>query len=583
MADIRTGSFDGAASEGRQRGARGWAHFDPTILIAGALALVLIVLVANPLLRLVYESVTDAKTGALTFANYIAAFSRPRYVQAFINALQLGAAAAAMAALMGVPLAWAVSRTDMPGRGLTHLSVLAAFIIPPFLGAIGWILLAGPNAGWLNRAWVFVTGAESGPFDIFTFTGLAMVIAIYSFPLIYIFANSAFDLISAEMEEAASILGAGAFRTTLLITLPLALPAILGGAILIFLEALALYGTPALIGIPARYNVITTQLAAFFEHPIRLEVAAAFSMPLVAITVALIGVQRLVLGRRGFVTVGGKGGERRRMKLGPWRWALFAYALLVSLLSVLLPLLVLLQTAFAKAWARGLALDNLTLANFHFIFFQQFTVRESMWNTVVYATATATVCTLLGVGVAYVVQRRVLPFAAGLGFVTLAPFAVPGIVLAICFYAAYAGPPLSLYGTGLLIVLAFVTRFLPIAFTTASAGIRGVHPELEEAVRILGGTRMLAVRRVVMPLLKKTLLGGWVLVFIVSTRELSTAVFLSGPQTRVISVLTLDLSEQGQYEVLAAMGVMLLVITTTVVGIGMKLLGRDFMLRRGVS
>jgi iron(III) transport system permease protein len=247
---------------------------------------------------------------------------------------------------------------------------------------------------------------------------------------------------------------------------------------------------------------------------------------------------------------------------------------------VLLPLVVLLQCAFAKAWGRGASLDNLTLYNFYHIFFEQLTVRQSMWNTFSYAAVTATFCCAFGFGVAYIVQRRLLPLTPVLSFLALAPVIIPGIVLAICFYAAYAGTPFYLYGTSLIIIVAFITRFMPIAFVTVGSGIRSINPELEEAVRILGGNRLMVLRRVVAPLLKKTLLGAWILTFVLATRELSTAVFLSGPETRVISVLTLDLSEQGRYEILAAMGVVLLFVTTAVVLAGMSVLGRDFMLRR---
>lgn len=553
---------------------------DPMTLVWIAVAVVLAALVVNPLARLVIDSFQAPRTGGWTLANFVAAFGRPRHIQAFVNTIQLAAAVAAIAGLMGVPLAWAVSRSDMPWRGFMHLNVIAAFIIPPFLGAIGWILLAGPNAGWLNRAWMFVTGADAGPFNVFTFWGLAFVIAIYVYPLVYIFTSSALDLISSDMEEAAAIHGAGTLRTTLLVTLPLALPAILGALIIVFLEAMALYGTPALIAIPARFNVVTTQLGVFFEHPLRVEVAAAFSLPLVGITIVLLMLQRMILARRGYVAVSGKGGERRRVRLKAWRWPMFAYACAISAVSVILPLVVLLQTSFARAWGQGLSLGNLTLENFNHILFEQMTVRQSIWNTFSYSALTATACCVLGFAVAYIVQRRLLPGGAILTGLTMAPFAVPGIVLAICFYAAYAGPPFQLYGTGTLIVIAFITRFVPISFVTATSGVRGLHPELEEAARILGGSRLTVVTRVVLPLLKKTMLGAWILIFIICTRELSTAIFLSGPESRVISVLTLDLSEQGRYEILAAMGVVLLIVTTAVVGIGMKLLGRDFMIRR---
>ena len=554
--------------------------FDSMVILWIMLALLLMFLVINPLCRLIIDSFRQIGGTDFTLANYVAAFSRARHIQAVINTLWMASFASLIAVAMAVPLAWAVSRTDMPGRGWAHASVIAAFIIPTFLGAIGWMLLAGPNAGWLNRIFVGVFGTATGPFNIFSFSGLCFVIGIYAFPLIYVFTRSALDLISTEMEEAAAVHGAGTLRTMLKVTLPLALPAILGGFILVFLEATALYGTPALIAIPARFNVATTQLATFFEHPLRVEVAAAFSMPMIGVTILLLWVQRLMLSNRSYVSVSGKGGDRRLVRLGPWKWLLAAYALLISLVTVLLPLLVLLHCAFAKAWGQGASISNLTLENFHHIFFEQLTVRQSMWNTFSYAAVTATACCTLGFGIAYIVQRRLLPLTPVLSFLTLSPVIIPGIVLAICFYSAYAGAPFYLYGSSAIIMVAFVTRFLPIAFVTVGSGIRSINPELEEAVRILGGNRLMVLRRVVAPLLKKTILGAWILTFVLATRELSTAVFLSGPETRVISVLTLDLSEQGRYEILAAMGVVLLVVTTVVVLAGMRVLGRDFMLRQ---
>lgn len=553
---------------------------DPSVWLFGALVVVLVLLVANPILRLVWDSFHTAD-GQWSLQSYVQALGRGRNLQALLNSLYLGVAVTAIALALGVPLALAVSRTNMPGRGFTHLSVLAAFVMPNFLGAIAWILLAGPNAGWLNRLVVELTGLQKGPFNIFSFWGLAFVIALYTYPLIYVFTKSALDLVSTELEDAASIHGAGKFQTMARVTLPLVLPSIIGAAILIFLEAIALYGTPALIAIPARINLATTQIVSFFQYPLQVEQAAAFSMPILLLTIVMLMLQRRLLARRGYVSVSGKGGERRPFDIGWWKWLLLAYSGLVALLSVVMPLAILLLASVSKAWGKGLALDNLTFDNFYGIFFEQLTVRAAILNTVLYSGATALVCVGMGICIAYATQRRITPFPVFVQFLALAPVAVPGLILAIGLYAAYAGPPFSLYGMGVLIVIAFTTRFLPIAVAASSAGVRALNPELEEAVRILGGSRITVLTRVVAPLLKKTLLGAFVLVFVICTKELSTAVFLTGPGSRVVSVLTLDLSEQGNYETLAAMGVVLVVIVTVVVAIGMKLAGRDFMLRRG--
>ena len=558
-------------------------RFDPLILLWIVLAAALTFLVVNPLLRLIITSLEAADTGAWTLANYVSAYGRPRYLQALYNSLMLGGAVTVLCLVFALPIAWAVSRTDMPGKGAIRLLVLGAFITPPYLGAIGWILLAGPNAGWLNRAWMGLTGATEGLFDIYSFAGLTFIIAIYSFPYLFIFTSSALDVVSSEMEDAANILGAGTIRTMARITLPMVLPAIIGGAIVTFLETIALFGSPALIAIPARFNVVTTQLLQFFSPPVRTEVAAAFAIPLLLITVLLFALQRRLISRKGFVAVTGKGGERRLIELGPWRWVMLGYAFLVLSMSVLLPYAALSQAALSRAWGRGWRLDNLTLHNFSYLLFEHATAGRSVLNSFVYAFSAACLAIFLSLAIAYIVARRLLPFAGVLGFLAMAPFVVPGIVLAIAFYAAYAPPPLALYGTGLILILAFTTRFLPIGFANASAAMRGINPEMEEAVRILGGGRLLAVRRVLAPLMKRSMIGAWLLVFIPVTRELSTAMFLYGPNTRTMSVMLMDLSEEGNFENLAALGFMLLAATIVIVGVGSRLVGGDFMMRRDRS
>ncbi|MDQ6680880.1 MAG: ABC transporter permease subunit, partial [Pseudomonadota bacterium] len=226
-------------AELRARG--GLRRLDLSLLVFGLLLATLLVLVVNPLARLVWDSLHSA-TGDWSLHNYADTLGKARPVKAMLMSMGLGGAVTVIALALGVPLALGVSRTNMPARGYTHLSVMAAFVMPPFLGAIAWILLAGPNAGWLNRAWLAVFGGEHGPFKVFSFWGLAFVIALYAFPLVYVFTRSALDLISSEMEEAAAIQGAGKLMVLRKVTLPLALPAMLGAAILVFLESVALYG-----------------------------------------------------------------------------------------------------------------------------------------------------------------------------------------------------------------------------------------------------------------------------------------------------------------------------------------------------
>ena len=297
-----------------------FAWLEPSMALWLVLIAVLIFLIASPVLRILVSSLQEPETGRFTLANYVTAYGSWRHIAALVNSLELGLGVALLAGLFGVPIAWAISRTDMPAKGFVRLMVFGAFITPPYLGAIGWILLAGPNAGWLNKLWMAMTGAGHGIFNVYSMPGLIVVVAVTSFPYVFVFVNSALDLVSSEMEDAANILGAGTLKTTLRVTLPLVVPAIVGGLIVSFLEAIALFGAPALIALPARFHVVSTQLWEFFESPVRVEEAAAFALPLLIITVLMFWLQRAIIGRRGYAAVTGKGGERRMIRLGAWRW-----------------------------------------------------------------------------------------------------------------------------------------------------------------------------------------------------------------------------------------------------------------------
>lgn len=555
-------------------------RFQPSSLVLLFFVAILFVLIVAPMSMLVIKSFTHPETGGFTLQNYLAAYGTPHHVRALVNTLYMAVCVVALSLILAVPLAWACTRTDMPGRTFVRVGVFGAFLIPPYLGGVGWILLAGPNAGWLNQIWTWLTGDVEPIVNIFSFEGLVLVMAINLYFTIFVLVSAAFEMLNSEMEDAANILGAGPIRTALKVTFPLVLPSILGSALLTFLVSMALYGVPALISIPARFPVVVIQLSEFFTFPLRIEVAAAYSIPLLMITAGLLYLQKRILSRKGYASVTGKGGERRLVKLGRWRWVMFGYSFFVVSISVVMPLFVLLMAAFSVSWVRGLTWGNLTLQNFQYVLFEHTTSQKALISSVGLGATAATVAIVLALAIAYIMQRRLVPFSGVLGFLCMSPFVIPGIVLAIAFYAVYALPPVSLYGTYLILALAFTTRFLPIAYTTGSAGVSAIHYEMEDAVRILGGGRLIAIRKVVAPLLKRTLAAGWLLIFVPAAQELSTAIFLIGPHTRVVSVVLLDMSQEGQMEQLAALGSMLLLLVTAVVLIGLRLLGRDFMMRR---
>jgi iron(III) transport system permease protein len=529
-------------------------------------------MVTVPLLWILVAAVHADNDNRLTLSNFVEVFSQSIYLHPIQNSLLLATLVAVVACATGTLLALAISRTDMPGRSLIRALVFAAFVTPSFLGATAWIFLAAPNSGWLNRGWVALVGTARGPLNIYSLGGAIFVIALYSYPYVFAFVSSALELVPSDMESTAALLGANWFQTATRITLPLVRPAIIAGALVSFLEALAEFGTPAFLLIPARQQVITTQLYLFFQFPTHPNLAAAYAIPLLVVTASLFYVQQRLLRRGRFTTVGGKGSARRPFRLGRWRWPVAALCAIPPLLSLILPYGALLATSLSRAWGRGPVPPNLTLEWYQWAF-ANLGARHAIQHTLTYGAAAAAIATALALFVAYAVSRRLVPGAQLLGFVATAPFVIPGIVLAIGFFAAYARPPLVLYGTAWMLIVAFATRFLPIAYSGIQAALRTIDLELENAARTLGATPLRTFGSITLPLLRRTVLVNWLLVFIPSLRELSCAVFLFTPATAVMSTLIFDLSDAGNFEPVSTLGILMMVLTLGLVAIAYRAFG----------
>jgi iron(III) transport system permease protein len=551
--------------------------FDPGPIFFIGAVVVLAILVIVPLGWLLLISLQHADAGGLTLGNYVEAFTKSIYLRPIVNSFVLATSVATLAALIGTPLAWLIARTDMPGRTGLRALITAAFVTPSFIGAEAWILLAAPNSGWINRTIASITHADHGPFNIFSLGGAIFVMALYNVPYTFTFVAGGLELISVELEDASSTLGASAWRTMRAVTLPLVMPAIVAGFIMSFLEALAEFGTPAFLLIPARTQVVTTQLYLFFQFPVRTELAAAYAMPLIGVTLGLLLLQRRILGRRKFTVVGGKGGKRRLVALGAWRWPLLGIALVVPLCSVILPYLALLATSLSRIWSQGPVPGNITFYWYHWALFENAPTRTAILHSLTYGAAAATIATIIAFLIAYTANRKLFPGAQALGIVCMAPFVVPGIVLAIGIYAAYSHPPLILYGTAAILIIAFTTRFLPIAYSNLNTMVAAVNPDLENAARTLGATRLRALRTITAPLLRRGLLASWLLVFIPAIRELSSAIFLFTPRTATMTTQIFDFTDAGNYEAVATLAIIILAITLVIVSFAYRLLGRDFM------
>jgi iron(III) transport system permease protein len=533
----------------------------PVLWLFAAFMIVLIVL---PLSWLAVFAFTD-KTRRLTLQNFVTLFTDPAFLDPLGTTAIIATISAVICCLVAAPIGWLVSRTDMPGRQIIRALVTASFVTPPFLGAVAWELLAAPNSGLLNQLYRYITGAEDPLFDIYSLTGLIFVISCYTFPFVFVLVANALDNMPGELEDASAILGGKAWTTARRVTIPLALPALVAGALIAFLQAMTLFGSPAILALPAGFHTMTTKIWSLFQYPPKLELAAAAAVPLLLLTILLLQGQKFLLGRRGFSVVGGKYGAPRQIELNKWRWAALAFCLVVLLNPVFLPYFALLNAAFSPNATTLVTPSTATLHNIVFVFTELSSTQLALKNTVILGASTATIGTILALVVAYVTTRRVIGSHRILGFLATAPVAVPGIVLGVGLFLSYTRPPFVLYGTLWILLLAFLTINLPSAYQQLQAAFATIHPELEDASRILGATRLQSLWQITAPLLRTGVIATWCFIFIGVMRELSAAIVLFTSQTKVLSVLIYDLNESGDLAAISVLGIAMLVITFAVV------------------
>jgi iron(III) transport system permease protein len=537
--------------------------FGPVFVL---LVAVLGVLVVLPLGWLLVYAVTDAK-GAFTTANLAALATEATLRKPLAVAVLMAIAVGALSCVLAIPLAWLVARTDLPGRGAVRALVTASFVTPPFLGAIAWEMLAAPNSGLINvfYRWVARAGEYDSIVNIYSFAGLVFAIACYTFPYVFTLLANGLDRVPSDLEDASAILGAGLWTTLHRVTLPLVLPAILAGALIAILQALTMFGSPAILALPAGFHVITTKIWSLFQFPPKPGLAAAASLPLLAITMALLQGKTWILGRKSYAIVGGKSGAARIAPLGGWTWLALLYVSAVLSLTVVLPYAALLKTALTRTIAEPLTLASLTLHHFHFVFFEFSATRLALWNTLVLGFLSATIGTAIALVTAYMVARVGDRRVRLLALLATAPVAIPGIVLGVGVFLTYSRPGLMLYGTLWILLVAFLTIEMPAGYQQMSAAFQGIHPELEEASRMLGATRLRTLWLITAPLLRTSLVATWCFVFIGTIRELSATILLTTADTKLVSVIIYDLNESGELGAIAVLGLMLLALSFGVV------------------
>jgi iron(III) transport system permease protein len=558
----------GAGAAWRRWGRRLLHH-----LPVASVLLVLAVLIVAPLGLLLYGTFVDvpprpgADMGRFTWDNYTSIASAGTR-DAFVNTVIVGVCGAVLAVLIGGGIALVAARTDVPWRGFVQVLGIAPLFVSPFVGSIAWSFLASPRSGYLN---VILRDLDVPlTINFHSLLGMTVVSALYYSPYVFIFVNSSLLLMNPELEEAARVHGAGLRQVLSNVTLRLATPAIMGSAILVLILIMENFSVPLILGYSSGIETLSTRIFGLVNSaPSAPSQAAATGVVLAVITFLLVHLQRRVMAAREYVTVTGKGFRPRMVPLGRWRWFALVVVLAYAFVAIVLPFFALFQAAFRSVQFVPDAASLFDPGAFGLRFMKQAlqleTFREALGNSMVVGVLAALVGGALYLFMSYLVNRTRKPGRSYIEYLAMWPVAVPSLVIGLGFLWFWISVPLPIYGTIVVLILAFVAHFMPQGFRGISSSINQIDKDLEEAALMSGADRLRANVAVTLPLIRSGIVSTMLLLFILSMRELSTAIFLFTSDTRLLSILVYDQWESGNFPRVAAISLVysaiLLVIT----------------------
>ena len=548
-----------------------------TLILIGAIAFVLY-LAGVPLVMLLYGSVRSAPIGepgaTYTIQNYVKAYFDKEFYFLLLNSIYYGLGTCTLTFLIGTFLAWVSERTNTPLKKLFVVMSLIPFIIPGILSTISWILLLSPKIGLINLVVKDFLGLESAPFNIYTMWGMIWAESIHLYPLVFLLMSAAFRNMDTSLEEAALTAGSSTFSTFCRVTLPLMRPAMFSVLLINFIRGIEAFEVPALIGVPAKISVFTTKIfLAIHQFPSDFGLAGAYAVTLLVIsTTGVLIYGRITRREERYATVTGKGYRPRVIDLGVWKYLTLGVSFLIFFLAVILPVFVLLWSSFIPYYgvpSREL-MEKMTWANYQYILNYPLAL-TAFKNSFYLSVGSATSVMLLTSLIAWITVKTKLPGRALLDNMTFIPIAMPGIVLGVSLIWVYLTLPIPIYGTIWVLLLAYITKFMPYGIRAASASMIQINKELEEASLTAGGTWFQTFRKVILPLLMPGFTAGWIYISIIALRELSTSILLYSYNSTVLSIMAFDLWEGGQYTYVCALGVLMVLLLVTMAFVARKL------------
>ena len=487
------------------------------------------------------------------------------------NTLIVAGGGTALGISIGVSLAWIIHRTTMPGRRWFDLLIAIPYPLGPLVGALAWSQLGAPRDGLINRAFTAVTGIQAPLIDIYTPLGIIFTEAVFEAPVAVLIIGAAMQRMDPALEECSTIFGSGKLRTAWKVTLPLMMPAILSAALFMFTSMIGSFAIPTILGTSSRFYVSTNAMYVLLQgYPPNYPLAAALGLVLIVITGVAVWLVQRVLRGRSYAVISGKNYRPRQVDMGWLTWVLLTYATIYVMLSLVLPMGTLLLASFQSSNAIGFDFASWTLRNYKYVMFDFPTTRQAIVNSLILGVGTGTLGVTFATFIAIATHRSKNGGGQMLEQLTMLPQAFPRLIFAVGFLWMILALPINLYGTLLAVLLAYVIVFLPLAYRGMSGVVVQIDKALEEAARVSGASPMRVLRTVILPLLRPGLIATWALLFMVSVREISASLFLSGTNTQVLGPAIFSFWDSGgmpRVSALAVVQALIILVALTVVRI----------------
>ncbi len=528
---------------------------------------ILVVCVAFPGVLIFFNAFWD-NNGNFNISDVITVLKEPDTYQALLNSLMIATGTTIGSTTVGTFFAWLVTRTDLPYKRFMKGMFLVPFMLPSFIGALAWKMLLSPRAGYINRFFMDAFGFDGPIFNINSYAGIVMVEIMYLFPFVFIQVCGALERMDPTLEESARISGAGLGTITRKITIPLVMPSILSGALLIMLYSMAHFGTVAVLGagegiinIPYLIYERIHQSAGSFES---IRAGTVLASVLVVSAAFIIWMQNKILGKGRYQIIAGKSFRPMELKLRGLRVPLMIFCVAYIGFTIVLPTTIIFLVGALPTYGLPFTWENLSLENYRFILFDHKLTRDAIFNSVTLGLTAALITMFAGVMISYVIVKMKVRGKGILEFLGMLPFSVPGSVIALGVILAWSGKfGINLYNTVWIILVAYIARYMAFSLKANSAALEQVHDSLVEAASACGATMWQALRDIVLPLVRPGMLAAFFLIFLPSLRELTVSIMLYAPTTRTIGVAIYTLNEDGETVVSAALaGVALILIIT---------------------